>query len=59
MKIIKEGINNKNKYDIIYATYKSKKYGFIKTLTSNFNNFVANIILKTIKGIFVKFKNFK
>ena len=53
MKIIKEGINNKNKYDIIYATYKSKKYGFIKTLTSNFNNFVANIILKKPSKVYL------
>jgi glycosyltransferase involved in cell wall biosynthesis len=46
IKMIEYGVENSKKYDVVYASYIKKKYGFIKNLTSKLNDICANIILK-------------
>lgn len=53
LKMIEYGNDNKDNYDVVYASYLKKKYNFFKNLTSKFNDFCANIILKKPSKIYL------
>ncbi len=53
LELIKYGINEKDRFDVIYTHYDKKKYSFFKKLGSKINDFMANFLLNKPKFLYL------
>ena len=51
--LIKFGIKEKDKFDVVYTYYKKKKDSFMKNIGSKFNGFIANFLLNKPKSLYI------
>lgn len=51
LKLIQFGLENE--YDVVYTWYEKKQHSFLRNIGSSFNNFVANIMLKKPKDLYL------
>jgi len=53
LKLIKKGLEEKNKYDVIYTNFNKKEQIFFRNFGSKINDLIANIVLKKSKNLYL------
>lgn len=53
LKLIKKGLEEKNKYDVIYTSFNKKEQIFFRNFGSKINDLFANIVLKKSKNLYL------